>query len=449
MNEHSPKRVIAFVLLATAGCAQILGLHDRPEAGDAGAGSDDSVLLTAGECGQLIHPSVSCASCMDESCCAQAIACAEDTACREASDCLAACTDASCRATCAAFYTLPDTLIALRACRVRECAGACGSSCGEFAYASTSCEACQQASCCSQATACAADAECAALNLCVSNCFGSSSCPTACQSEDPLGTTDFATWSSCANDAACAAQCQPGQSWACLDAPIIWPKPSSVGSISFSVTFVDFSLEQPFVGATVKACDKLDLPCASPLASSTTDGTGLVKLTVATGPVGFDGYLDVRGGVGATGAPPFPSLWYPVPFIVADGWRGRTELLAADEFAGLAAATGVTPDPTRGNFALNAVDCAFTPAPGVSFSVDIADTQTVGYYLLGGVPTTTATDTDGSGVGAFLNLPAASGARFAVVKASAGAAGGKAMGSLSFIIRPGTLTTGSSYPPIP
>jgi hypothetical protein len=173
-------------------------------------------------------------------------------------------------------------------------------------------------------------------------------------------------------------------------------------------------------------------------------------LTVPAGLSGFDGYLDINGGkVPSTGAAAFPALWYPVPFVVADGWRGKSEIPSADEFVILTAAAGLTLDPTRGHFALNAVDCAFTPAAGVSFSIDIADSKTVASYFVGGVPVTGAVSTDQSGVGEFLNLPTNPPARLAVVKARSGTAGGKSMGSLSFIIRPGTLTTGSSYPPVP
>jgi hypothetical protein len=209
--------------------------------------------------------------------------------------------------------------------------------------------------------------------------------------------------------------------------------------------------EEPFVGAAVKACAKLDYACANPLDTATADANGLVTLTVPGGLSGFDGYLEVNGGqVAGSGAAVFPSLWYPIPFIVADGWRGRTLLLSADEYVGLAAATGTTLDPTRGHVALNAVDCAYGPAADVTFSVDVADAQTVVFYLVNGVPVTTATATDQSGLAAFANLPTmGSPTRLTVVRASAGAAAGKSMGSLTFVIRPGTLTTSSSFPPMP
>ncbi len=446
-------------LLSVAGCVQVLGLHERTEATDGAAGTSastsdaganaDAAVPGTGQCGKLVHASASCASCMDASCCAESRACAADAACQEASSCLASCNDAACQVRCEAFYALPDTLIALRSCRIRQCATACNSTCGEAVSGVPACQACQQAKCCAQEAACATNQACAALSLCRANCFGSPSCPSDCESQHSQGVADFAQVFACTDP--CATSCQPGQSWACLDAPILWPRPKGTGSITFSVTFVDFNAEKPFVGATVKACDKLDFPCAAPVAQATTDATGLVSLTVPPGLDGFDGYLDVTGGkLEGTGSAAFPAIWYPIPFVIADGWRGRTQLPSADEFPQFAFATGTTLDPLRGHFGANAADCLFTPAAGVSFSVDSADAKTQSFYLVGGVPSTTsvAKATDQSGIGGFINLPTVAPARLAVIRASSGAAGGKSMGSFTFIIRPGTFTTTSAYPPI-
>jgi hypothetical protein len=445
-------RVGWLALLPTAGCEQILSLHERSVATDGGAAPDAGPAvaeqLATGHCGSLPEPSASCATCMDKSCCSAEEACAKDPACQEASSCVAACADAACRAQCALFYTLPDTLIALRSCRVSECAGACGSSCGELASSIASCQSCEEGSCCAQASACAINEACADLDLCVSNCFGAASCPSDCQDRYPKGAQDYQALLSCNNQ--CAAACPSGQSWSCLDAPEAWPKPNAVGNVTFSVAFVSFTSEEPFEGAAVKACSKLDFSCAQPLATGTTDKSGLVTVTVPAGLSGFDGYLDVKGGaVGGTGAAVFPAIWYPMPYVIADGSRGRTQLISTDEFAELTAVTATQPDPTRGHIAVNAVDCAFTPAAGVTFTVSPSDMATVRYYLVGGVPVTTASATDSSGIAAFVNLPTMAPAELVVVSATAQQAQGKSMGSLTFIVRPGTLTTSESFPPMP
>lgn len=445
-------------LLCTAGtlsCTQILGLRERPVADNGGqndtAGTEgdaqSATVLTSQQCGAIEQPPESCASCMNQKCCAAATACAGDRACLEASNCLAGCNDSQCSAACQVFYAQPETLVDLRACRVQQCASECDSSCGEFVSAASSCQTCMQTSCCSQGTACASDTNCAALNLCISNCFGAAPCVNSCLGTYPLGMTDYENWVGCTNQ--CATPCQPGQSWACLQSATLWPGPPTVGMVTFSVTFVNFTAAAPFVGTAVKACSKLDYTCTSPLASATADSTGLVTLTVPTGTTGFDGYLEVTGGQDDTGAAVFPALWYPVPFVVADGWRGQTTLPATDELQTIIGATGTTIDPTRGSIAMNAVDCAFTPAAGVSFTAVPIDSKTVSYYLVGGVPVTTATQTDQSGIGAFANVPTTSPAGLTVVSAISTTAGGKSLGSLSFVVRPGMLTTSSSFPPIP
>ncbi|MBV9946300.1 MAG: hypothetical protein JOZ69_05595 [Myxococcales bacterium] len=135
--------------------------------------------------------------------------------------------------------------------------------------------------------------------------------------------------------------------------------------------------------------------------------------------------------------------------MIADGWRGRTQLLSVDEFPILVSASGTTLDPTRGHFGANALDCNFGPAAGVSFSADAADVMTRAYYLVHGVPAATPTATDQSGIGGFINLPANGPARLVTVRATSGAAGAKSMGSLTVIVRPATVTAMSTFPPLP
>jgi hypothetical protein len=444
-------RLSGVALLLMAGCMQILGLEERTVAVDAGAGASQadrtSPTLATGQCGGLHYPSTSCSSCMDLNCCADAKGCGSDPGCLEASDCIANCSDDACRARCAAFYTMPDTMINVRACRTKHCADACGTSCGEFVTSNATCQACRKASCCAEAATCAANPACAALDRCRTNCFSSTTCPVDCGTQYPDGATDFNALFHCTDQ--CASSCVPGQDWACLDKPIIWPKPKGTGTITFSVTFVDFTSESPFVGAMVKACAKLDFMCSTPHSTGTTDATGLVTLTVPAGLAGFDGYLDVTGGkLGGTGGAIFPSLWYPIPFVVADGWRGRTQILSAEEFNLLTLVTGKQLDSTRGHFAATATDCDFGVAPGVSFVADGADPASQPFYIVGSGPAATATETDTSGIGGFINLPATP-ARLLVVRAFSGMAGGKTMGTTTFILRPGALTFASLFPPLP
>lgn len=455
-------RVIAgAAMLGAAGCVQILGLHERSDAPDAGHGAGGeggtltsdaspgadaaeagSGLLAPGHCGSLRHPSASCAACVDEMCCNEAIACGGEAACQEAADCFAGCADAACRARCATFYTRPDTLFALSACRVSNCGAQCGSTCGELSSGIPGCQACREAACCTEGAACSKNPSCGRRDLCQVNCAASTSCPTDCDTQIPEGTNDYSAWLICIG--ACADACPEGQDWACLDQATTWPRPKTA-SIRFSVTIVDFLAEKPFVGADVKACDKSDFMCLRPFTVTKADDTGTVTVTVPGGTGGFDGYLDITGGMNASGSPIFPALWYPRPTVIADGWRGKFTFVSRDEFTILGAATGTVIDPSLGHFATNATDCSFSRAAGVAFSADPVVDQTKGFYFVQGLPVTNVTMTDSSAGGGFVNLPAG---RLVTITATSGVAGGRSMGHASFLIRAGTFTT-SSFPPVP
>ncbi len=143
-------------------------------------------------------------------------------------------------------------------------------------------------------------------------------------------------------------------------------------------------------------------------------------------------------------------MWYPIPPIVAEGWRGSIQFISAADLPLLAAFTTVDIDPTRGHFAANAVDCNFTPAGGVAFTADSieadpGDKSIKTFYFVGGVPNIHALATDpGTAIGGFVNLPA----HGTLVTATATTAGNKKLGSLLFNIRAGWFTT-SSFPPVP
>ena len=128
----------------------------------------------------------------------------------------------------------------------------------------------------------------------------------------------------------------------------------------------------------------------------------------------------------------------------ADGLWGKVRLISADEASGLAMALRTMVDQTRGIFAARAQDCDFANAAGVSFAAAAADQETQAFYFASGVPVTTLAQTDAEGTGGFLNLPPGLG----VITATSVVAGNKVLGSLSFNIRPGTLTL-TEFQPVP
>jgi len=463
--------VVFALFVAVSGCKQILGLHERTEEVDAGTGvtatpdaatpgrDAERPVFVVGSCGSLSHPSQACADCMDNSCCTQAMACHDDASCDVEFDCLLQCgDDGACRARCTQFYNRADSLLEVSACREKSCAAECGLSCGGLGYSVPNCDTCVRSTCCALGSACAKNVECLKVDLCRSNCLqGSMTCPPECDATYPAGTSDYAAWLDCTqNVAACGAACQTGHGWECLDTPAPWPRPKNSGNFTFSVGVADLLSERPYVGAVVKACKKLDPRdplCLMPLDQSVTDQNGVVSLTVPAGSVGFDGYLDITGGDNGAGqgapSPIFPAVWYPTPPVISGGYRGKLQFVSTADLPLLGAITGADIDPTRGHLAVNALDCNFTPAAGVSFAADTADQMTRSFYFVSGVPSTSAGETDPqTGIGGFINLPANKLVFITATSPIPGDAGKKKMGSLTFNIRPGAFTT-SSVPPVP
>jgi hypothetical protein len=237
--------------------------------------------------------------------------------------------------------------------------------------------------------------------------------------------------------------CQSGHDWDCLDKPYPWFTPQTLEKVTFSLTIVDLLSEKPFAGVMVKACNKTDLQCASPYDQATADANGLVSLTVPIGTVGFDGYLDMTGGDNGAGSTIFPALWYPIPYVISGGWRGRSQFVSTNDFPLLAAATGADIDPTRGHFAADADNCNFLAPAGVSYTADSADAKTRAFYFVNGVPSTSATQTEPpSAIGGFVNLPA----RVVLISGFSSQAGGRKIAQRTFAIRAGSFTV-STFPP--
>ncbi|MBI5502065.1 MAG: hypothetical protein HY907_17615 [Deltaproteobacteria bacterium] len=192
----------------------------------------------------------------------------------------------------------------------------------------------------------------------------------------------------------------PPPDWSCLGS-VVWGTPIEA-SLDMTGTALDYVTDAPIEGATVKVCARADAACATPLDEGTTDAAGQVTLTVPLGTTGFDGYFEVS----ATGY--VTVLRYTVePITEMPGADARVvSMVDTTTFAMLAAAAGVTPDPTRGHLVVNALDCNPTLAAGVSLDVDTADVSSTAVYMVGGLPSTSATETDSSGAAGFINLPA-------------------------------------------
>jgi hypothetical protein len=452
-------RFLAFVLgFMAVGCRQVLAIHHRELAVDVDAGADGDTddggaddapteaQPTAGKCGSLLYPSESCATCMDDACCGVAQTCRDDAQCGASAHCYLACAadDSDCRGRCQAFYGQPDPLLEVLACRARNCGEACGEPCGDLNNGVSTCDTCVASSCCAAARACANDADCLRLQVCRSNCLsGSTACPTDCQTRFSGSATKYSAWTQCTQNT-CANACKLGTSWACLDHPVPWPKPSKFDDISFRFTAVDLRTEKPFSKVQVRACARLDVECTDPLDTQIADDTGTVTLRVHPGVVGFDGYLEfTKGALGGDGGEIYPALWFPVPPYIQGGDKGKSQFVSKSDFVALELITGITDDPTRGHLALNARDCSFTPAGGVAFSADKADSASRTFYFINGNPDTSAKATDSqTAIGGIVNLKAG----LVLVTGKLVEQQMRTIGEITFIVRPGTMTAAFFQP---
>lgn len=216
------------------------------------------------------------------------------------------------------------------------------------------------------------------------------------------------------------------------------PAPTTA-TVDLSMTFFDAVNPTQTLGAgiTVQACAKLDVGCTKkpPIADAVITGKdGRADFTV---PAGFDGYLQINTADNRT----VPALWYfsPTP---TENRNYNVLLLSPASFQGIAQTVGATIDATKGHAFNIALDCTANYgvfAKGVSFAVSPSDDETKPFYFINGQPNTQATETDLSGIGGFANLPPG----FVTVTSSVATSGAK-IGSVSTLIRQGTIT----YAPI-
>lgn len=148
--------------------------------------------------------------------------------------------------------------------------------------------------------------------------------------------------------------------------------------------------------SVVRACAQRDLACDNPLTPSLpVDAQGWVDMPLFDG---FDGYLEVTS----------PST-VPMMLFYQEPLRGTSRIdgeplaqLEVPVLAQLSAALGSPQQAELGLLILRAFDCNGDGAPGVRFTVDRPG---VPYYFVAGLPSSMVTETDGSGLGGFLNVP--------------------------------------------
>ncbi len=169
----------------------------------------------AARCGRPPGPPDDCASCLDQSCCAEEQAGFSAAATRELQTCLAACDidDFACNVQCfEAHLGALAPAAGMYACAQKSCSTSCpipdGAECGIYSgLDGNPCGQCVAGSCCTQALACTEAPGCAALNDCLYVCLTSSACQESCYGK--ASVEDIALFNVVLNcrNVACVSEC--------------------------------------------------------------------------------------------------------------------------------------------------------------------------------------------------------------------------------------------------
>ncbi|MCC6647809.1 MAG: hypothetical protein IT374_19860 [Polyangiaceae bacterium] len=354
-------------------------------------------------CGGFALPEA-CAACTASACCEQAAACRADQACAATYDCLAACPagDQGCRGACGKGASA--ALSAMVACEAVGCAGKCGDTCGDSGLLlptlvgrSSACAACLGSKACAITTTCASDSKCVDAATCALSCNPlDRGCLERCAARSTTG--DLAA----AARLACGAECDVGKQVAC-NGHVAWPRvlPGTT-SVHVVLAVSGAANNKPVPGAEVRACGKVDVGCASPLAPpATTDARGVAEFDLSVTEVvgGFNGLFKI------TAAGYTPTLGFYNPPVASSMTLPPMPILRDIEFAAATAALGVSADPKRGHLIAILQDCELSYVSGATITISSADAgSTVGYFQAG-FPTKDATATDGAGIAGGFNLP--------------------------------------------
>jgi hypothetical protein len=230
----------------------------------------------------------------------------------------------------------------------------------------------------------------------------------------------------------------PAGPWRCLQGASEAPAPRAPSAtVRFQACDFISNCTLPVRGLHARVCDKLDVGCLSPRQVDIQDRGGALEFSVPTGARGFDGYVEVSTAVArcydtntfgvaagdllcqlapecdraapsdACNVPVYaPVLWFFNPPVVAD--QSDPIALQLYPYASLPLvidAAGGSLVPGTGGVFMTVIDCDGKPAPGVT--LQIAEYQDVAspLYFDSGVISNTATQTDESGVGGFIQIP--------------------------------------------
>jgi hypothetical protein len=266
-----------------------------------------------------------------------------------------------------------------------------------------------------------------------------------------LVVADASTDGRAASDAGKGADAQVDP-WACLGQPV----PGAGTKDPVGITLIVMDGLQPEIsagsvdggsdlvtvsgtylpGITVQACDLLDPGCSMSPPTQVTDDGGRATFQLDTG---FQGFFRMQGLVG--GAPGVPVTLYTGTFLSTDNDTSIPAYeLSEDGLQILAGSLVQTPlalgpDAGAGHLLVNIYDCEDHQASGVKVAYSNLGAEAQPFYMVGGIPSTTGTETDSYGLAGAINIPTGAQTVTATL-----ADKGTALGSTTVVVRPGEIT---------
>ncbi len=181
-----------------------------------------------------------------------------------------------------------------------------------------------------------------------------------------------------------------------------WPE-TSAESVMVRGSIVKLIGRVPYEGLAISACPSLDIECATPTQTSTSDSKGLFTIQVETG---FRGHFFVPPPLAEPTLAPLKAHLFPPP---ASGSQETPFPFVVTDFATLnqlATIANLTIVQGAGVIFFGALDCDGLPIPNVSVTAatTMAETRTI-YLSENGVPEPARISTSSSGEGALFNVP--------------------------------------------
>jgi hypothetical protein len=274
---------------------------------------------------------------------------------------------------------------------------------GEHGPIPDTCTSCVNTQCCSQAMACAADAQCKAWKDC------QEAAGTYAAAINGSGTTcKVPTGSSLQLNGAfntCRAKCDACLDLRCVGKP--FPTPSE-SSFAFHLTTTNYSAGTPLAGVNVKVCALSDTSCATPLQTGATAQDGTIDLMGPSAGGGLGYYMMFADG----GAAPTSTFLRVTDFTTAlsakvPALTFSDGLLDPNTWSLLRGQFNLPADPgMRSRLSVTAYSCGFVNLQGATVTSSAADSSTHFAYVANGIPSTTATQTDTTGIAAWEDHPA-------------------------------------------